>query len=316
MTINRAAIEQLLLEHGWVAKYRLEQNIFSQIIKELRKDGYVIEEKPDRYQLIAISDQLRSREFTRELVTEKIGHDVFFYDEVTSTQDIAKKMITHGIATEGMLIVSKRQTKGRGRLKREWHSEEAKGIWASLIVFPDVAPQKLPLFTLLTAVAISRTLEGTTGISPEIKWPNDLLVGGKKLCGILTELVNLPGQLPALIIGFGINVSQRQEDFPSELVEKATSLFIITKKEWDHLALLRSFCAQFEKQYHVYKTEGFAPIKSLWEQYCVSLGKTITAKTVTGDFTGEALGIDHEGALLLKLNDGHIERIYSADIEI
>ena len=101
MTINRAAIEQLLLEHGWVAKYRIEQNIYSQIIKELWKGGYVIEEKPDRYQLIAIPDQLRTREFTRELVTKKIGQDVFFYDEVTSTQDIAKKMITHGIATEG-----------------------------------------------------------------------------------------------------------------------------------------------------------------------------------------------------------------------
>lgn len=316
MTINRVVIQQLLLERGWVAKDQIAQNTCSQIINELWKDGYVIEEKPDRYQLITIPDIRSIREFTRELVTEKIGQDVFFYDEVTSTQDIAKKMITHGYAKDGMLIVSKRQKKGRGRLKREWHSEEAKGIWASLIIFPDVALQKLPLFTLLTAVAIASALEERTSISPEIKWPNDILVGGKKLCGILTELVTLPGRLPALVIGFGINVSQRQEDFPTELVDKATSLYIITKKEWDHLALLRSLCVHFEKQYHIFKTEGFAPIKSLWEQYCVSLGKTIIARTVTGIYTGEALGIDHEGALLLKLNDGHIERIYSADIEI
>ena len=255
----------------------------------------------------------RSQKFIRGLITEKIGQQAYFFDEVTSTQDVARKLITNGVH-EGTLVVSDRQIQGRGRLARKWHSRENKGIWATLIIRPDLPARRLPQFTLLTAVAISQALEETTGIIPEIKWPNDILVRGKKLCGILTEMVPGTNGLPALMIGFGINVGHRADDFPSDIKGRATSLFLETGKEWDHDEILQVICNRFEKLYAILIKEGFSPIKTLWESYCISLGHVITARTVSGTITGEALGIDHEGVLLLKNADGRIERLYSADI--
>lgn len=307
---------QKLFEKRWLPKGQAldpEDEIMQQGIAALVKDGYIIEEDCDGYRLVVIPDTKRSRAFISGLKTEQIGQHAIFYEEVTSTQDIARQLILRGVP-DGTLIVSDRQTKGRGRLERKWHSQSRKGIWASFVIRPDLPAHKLPQFTLLTAVAICQALEEVTGIVPEIKWPNDILVKGKKLCGILTELVQIKGETPALIIGFGINVRHRHEDFPPELAEKATSLLLITEKDWEHHALLQTICARFEKLYRLLVTDGFSPIKTLWESYCGSLGKTITAQTLTGTYTGEVLGIDHEGVLLIKLADGRIERLYSADI--
>lgn len=284
-------------------------------LKEFQKSGYLFEQEEGKLRLLAEPDYDIARNFSTSLMTEHIGQNAIFYQEVSSTQDVAKQLVSLG-AVEGTLVVSDRQTKGRGRMERNWHSPGGKGIWASLIIRPRLPLEQAPQFTLLTAVAICQAIEKIADVQMKIKWPNDLLFNGKKICGILTEMINRQYEIDAIVIGFGVNINHEASDFPPDLVDKATSLSLITKKHWDRGHLLRAICEQFEKLYKIYVQSGFAPIKILWESYATSIGKRITARTVAGTFEGEAIGIDPQGVLLLKLDDGKVKHIYSADLSI
>jgi len=186
----------------------------------------------------------------------------------------------------------------------------------SIIVKPDLPPQQAPQFTLITAVAAARAIEDITGLSPEIKWPNDILIKGKKVVGILTELQAEADKISSLIIGVGINANHEKPDFPEAVKDTATSLLIQKGEKISRVALIQSFLKNFEKYYTIYMTEGFFPIKILWESYAVSIGKWIKATTVTGELTGTALGISDEGVLKIQDEHGVIHNIYSADIEL
>ena len=175
---------------------------------------------------------------------------------------------------------------------------------------------KAPQLTLLTAVAVVQAIEDQTGLVPEIKWPNDILINGKKLTGILTELQAEADQIHSIIIGIGINVNQQLQDFPSELHPIATSLSIETGGKISRARLIRSIFTKFEKMYMCYLDEGFLPIKLLWESYAVSIGKHIKARTLTAVIEGKALGITDEGVLQIEDKSGKIHHVYSADIEI
>lgn len=185
----------------------------------------------------------------------------------------------------------------------------------SLILRPEIPLHKAPQMTLLASVAISEAIAQQTGLSPSIKWPNDILLNGKKVVGILTELKAEADQVHAVIIGPGINVNQTSNDFPEELKDVATSLQMELGEKVDRAALIQTIMSTFEKRYDEYMTYGFAPIKQLWESYAVTIGKRIIARTVNGQYAGTALGINDEGVLLLE-TEGGIQNIYSADIEI
>ncbi|MCU9613688.1 biotin--[acetyl-CoA-carboxylase] ligase [Caldibacillus lycopersici] len=285
-------------------------------IEELRNEGFEVEAiRKKGYRLAEHPNTLTENEIYLGLQTKYIGKTIHFYESLPSTQQVAKELALNG-ATEGTLVISDEQTLGRGRLARAWHSPKGTGIWTSIIIRPKIPIQQAPQLTLLTAVAAVQAIEEQTDIDVSIKWPNDLLINGKKVCGILTELQAEENQIQSIIIGIGINVNQQLTDFPEELHSIATSLSMEVNDKINRAKLVQSLCFHLEKLYETYLTLGFQPIKLLWESYALSIGKQITARTLNGTYSGIALGINEQGVLLLETSDGKIQHIYSADIEI
>lgn len=284
-------------------------------ISELKKEGYEIEGIQKRgYRLISKPDNIRPHAIRTNLQTKRMAHQIHYYDVVESTQDKAHTLALDG-APEGTVVITEQQRKGKGRLGRAWKSPKGTGIWMSFILRPKIPPFRAPQLTLLTAVAVVQAIQTVTGIQAEIKWPNDILINGKKVVGILTELQAEADIVQSIIVGVGINVNVKT--FPDELKNKATSLYIENnKKEIERAVLIRAFFQHFEQLYKEYLEHGFKPIKLRWESYAISLGKYITARTLNGEIHGYAVGITDEGVLLIEDNDNNIHEIYSADIEI
>jgi len=285
-------------------------------IEELRKEGFELEAvRKKGYRILKTPDKMTADEIRLGLTTQFIGKNIHYQESVDSTQLIAHKLTAEN-APEGTVVIAEEQLSGKGRLNRKWHSPKYTGIWMSLILRPNIPPTKAPQLTLLTAVAIVQAIEEMSGLTPEIKWPNDILLNGKKVTGILTELQAEADRIHSIIVGIGLNVNQKQEDFPAELHGIASSLYIESGSLTSRSALIRSIFSHFEKLYILYLKEGFYPIKILWEGYAISIGRVIKARTLTNVIEGKALGITDEGVLMLEDKAGSIHHVYSADIEL
>jgi BirA family biotin operon repressor/biotin-[acetyl-CoA-carboxylase] ligase len=285
-------------------------------MEELRKEGYELEAvRRLGYRIASKPEKVTGNEIQLGLQTEFIGRHVHFEEIVDSTQKIASHLVFEG-APEGMVVVAEQQTAGRGRLSRKWHSPKGTGIWMSIILRPAIPIHQAPQLTLLAAVSVARAVEEYTGVSVGIKWPNDILINGKKAVGILTELQADTDKINAVIIGIGINVNQQKQDFAEDIQHIATSLAIEKGEEINRAELMQSIFLQMEKLYKEYLENGFTLIKILWESYAVSIGKEITARTLHQTFKGVAKGITEDGVLMLEDESGKIHYIHSADIEI
>lgn len=285
-------------------------------VEELRKEGFEFEAvRRKGYRIIKSPQTIIADRVQLGLKTQFIGKELHYEESVPSTQKIAHVLAQDG-ATEGTVVVADEQISGRGRMNREWHSPKGTGIWMSVILRPQIPILKAPQLTLLTAVAIVQAIEAVTHLSPQIKWPNDILINGKKVTGILTELQAEADRIQSVIIGIGINVNQTVSDFPMELQRTATSLLVEGKDPIDRAELIKQIFTKLENLYLLYLDKGFSPIKLLWESYAISIGRTITARTLTNVLTGRALGITDEGVLKLEDDLGEIHLIYSADIEV
>lgn len=282
-------------------------------IEELRKAGYKVEAASRKgYRIIHQPNLITENEIQAGLATRYLGKKVVYEKSVTTTQDIAHRLAREG-ALEGTIVVADEQVGGKGRLGRPWYSPIATGISMSMILRPKIPPQQAPQLTLLAAVAVIRGIEAVTGLKCDIKWPNDILLNGKKLVGILTEMQADPDQINSVIIGIGINVNQ--VSFPDEIKEIATSIMIEKQAEINRAQVIKSILEKLEELYETFLSEGFLPIKKMWESHAITIGKRITARTVTSAIQGMAEGITDEGVLLLKDDTGLIHKIYSADIE-
>ncbi|MEK5390960.1 biotin--[acetyl-CoA-carboxylase] ligase [Margalitia sp. FSL K6-0131] len=285
-------------------------------IEELRKEGFELEAIRNKgYRIISTPKNMTENELRLGLKTTIFGKTIQYLESTDSTQKVAHQLAQEG-CPDGTLVIAEEQTNGRGRLARNWHSPKYTGIWMSLVLRPKLPPAKAPQFTLIAAVAVARAIEDICEISPDIKWPNDLLLNGKKITGILTELQADSDKINAIIMGIGMNVNQKEQDFPKELHNIATSLAIETGKEISRSELVKRILENLEKYYLLYLEKGFAPLKLLWESYAVSLGKDIIARTISGNISGKALGITEEGVLKIEDQNGQIHKIYSADIEM
>ncbi|WP_243290038.1 biotin--[acetyl-CoA-carboxylase] ligase [Bacillus sp. FJAT-47783] len=285
-------------------------------IEELRKEGYELEAvRKKGYRIIKMPDKISANEIQLGLQTKRLGRVIHDYESVDSTQTIAQQLAGQG-AKEGTIVVSDEQVGGRGRMARVWYSPKETGIWMSLILRPKISIQRTPQLTLLAAVAIVQAIEEVTGLSPSIKWPNDILLNGKKVVGILTELQAEADQVHSVIIGIGINVNQKKQHFPEQIQSIATSLAIEKGEHISRARIIQQLLMNFEKLYHQYLEHGFKPIKLLWESYSISLNKMITARTLSGTIIGRAIGINEEGVLLLETESGKVKQIYSADIDM
>ncbi|PWU68660.1 biotin--[acetyl-CoA-carboxylase] ligase [Gracilibacillus dipsosauri] len=283
-------------------------------INELKKDGYQFESAPRKgYKLIHRSSDLSESSIKWDLQTNWVGQKVYFQEEMDSTQDYAHRLARKN-AEHGTVVITNKQKKGRGRMNRSWESNHPEGIWISILLRPDTPPHHASQMTLFTAVSIVESLRLITNADIQIKWPNDLYLNGKKICGILTEMQAELDQIDYLIIGFGINVNQTLATFPEDLKNKSTSLSIETGKEWNRKELIQIILENFEDHYHHYLENGFHHTKQKWMNYAYKLNEKVEVKTPKSHYSATIQGINDEGALIVKKENQQLETIYSAEI--
>lgn len=296
-------------------EFGLSRTAIWKYVKDFEKEGYEIGTiRKKGYYLITVPDRVNEANVKKYLTTKKYGQNITYIETCASTQFLAHEEAQED-ATDGTVVISEEQTAGKGRMARAWESKARQGIWMSVIARPILAPQQAPQMTLVAAVAVTRAIEDVTGLIPHIKWPNDILINGKKVTGILTELQADPDAIKAIILGIGINVNQSATDFPSELETIATSLKMELGKPVNRAQLIAKILGYLEDYTKLYETHGFGPIKLLWEGYSNTAGKRIRAVMLNETIEGTALGISNEGMLELRMDDGSIRGIYSADIE-
>ncbi|SFS80799.1 biotin--[acetyl-CoA-carboxylase] ligase [Paenibacillus sp. BC26] len=285
-------------------------------IKKLEAAGYQIEaSRRLGYRLIGRPSKLTPQELTMKLQSKgtSIIQKIRMFDSVDSTQNIAQRLAEEG-AEEGTLVIAEQQTSGRGRLGRKWVSPSGKGIYMSFILRPGMPLHFAPQLTLLTAVALCRALRAIAApLDIGIKWPNDLLIGGKKISGILLESTAEEERLRYVIAGIGISVNLTADDFPQELLDIATSLQIELGKPLDRADIIAGFFEQFEQLYTIYQKDGFGPIRMLWEALSVTLNKPTRLILSSGETMATPVGLNEQGALLVRKSDGTIVPIFSSE---
>ena len=244
-----------------------------------------------------------------------ISYTIKPYKSIDSTNLEAKRLLSQG-AENGTVIVAEYQSAGKGRLGRAWESADGAGIWFSVILQPDLPMDQISLYSFVAAVAVAEGIRTVTGLDAQVKWPNEVLVNGRKLCGILLELVAERNRPLSVIIGIGINASQKPEDFPEEVRQKATSLAMETGTETNRQQVLDAVLQKLACYSEKLEREGFASIKDTWSQLSCVTGKQVQIVQHGKAFLyGTAMGLDTDGALLVQTEQG-MERIVAGDVSL
>ncbi len=241
-----------------------------------------------------------------------------YFKSIDSTNVKAKELAELG-AISGSAVVAEYQTKGRGRLGKEWHSTQDKGLYCSIIVRPDVALADYPKITLVAGLSVALVLDRTIGKCSQLKWPNDIYFSGKKIAGILTESSPLTGSLQAryAVVGIGINVNQVLEDFPLELRGQVTSLFVETGSEFELEKLFQAVRLQLLHQLQKFSKDGFQALLGQWRKKDFLLGKEMECVSTEGHkIRGVALGANDEGQLHVRDSHGRIHEVLSGDVSL
>jgi len=285
-------------------------------IQGLKDMGYeIIANQNLGYCLVSRPDLLIPQEIQRRLFTKYIGKEIYYYPEIKSSNIMAKEKALHredGII-EGTLVIAERQSAGKGRLGREWFSP-AGGIWLSIILYPQLPPSYIPRITLMTAVAVVKAIKICTQIESQIKWPNDILINEKKVCGILTEMSAELDIINWVVVGIGINVNIDDRNFPEDIYQNTTSLKETLGKEVSRVKMIQIFLQEFEKYYESLKSRKFSSILKEWKLYSHTLGRKIKVDMGERMVKGEAININEEGALILKKEDSELIKIISGTI--
>lgn len=282
-------------------------------IRALKQAGYDIEAHSRLgYALRQNTDRLLPDEIRVQLTSTILGQEIHYFSEVDSTNTEAKKLAANG-CPEGTIVVAEAQSTGRGRLSRGWFSPFGQGIWLSVVLRPPFGPMDAAKCTLMAAVGVNRAINAVTGIGCGIKWPNDILWNNRKVVGILTEMSAEMDVINYVVIGMGINVTI--EEFPGELAASAASLSVAAGRSISRVKLLTTILAELENAYMLVKKSGFAPVLAAWRQESITLGRQVKVQGFECSFTGLAVDIDADGALLVKTSQG-VERVVAGDVSI
>ncbi|KAB1434304.1 biotin--[acetyl-CoA-carboxylase] ligase [Candidatus Galacturonibacter soehngenii] len=284
-------------------------------INQLKKEGYVIEAVPNKgYYLKTSPDIISYSEMKSVLNTKWIGEELYFYEEIDSTNTKAKQLAETG-ATSGTLVVSNMQTAGKGRRGRQWESPSETGIFMTLILKLDMNPSKASMLTLVMALAVVKACNEVTKSTCYIKWPNDIVLNKKKICGILTEMSAEMDYINHIVIGIGINANV--DSFPEELKDKATSLKIENGKEVKRAMLINRIMVHFEHEYEIFMhNESMKAQIDEYNEFLINKDKEVTIIEPSNQYQGIALGIDEIGKLLVKKEDGKIEAVYAGEVSV
>jgi BirA family biotin operon repressor/biotin-[acetyl-CoA-carboxylase] ligase len=284
-------------------------------IEALRSVGYDIEAGPHLgYRLLGVPNVLHADDmYSRLGKTRVIGREIQVFEETTSTNDVVARLARGGVK-EGVVVFAESQTKGRGRLGRRWISPPRKGLWFSVLLRPHIQPQAATQLTIASATALARAITLQTGIIPEIKWPNDILIRGKKISGILTEMSAELDHLKEVILGIGIDVNLDADEFPAALRKIATSIRIESGQMVDRAGLAVAVLRELDRDYERIKRGEFEVIAEQWQQQCSTLGSRVSIRVGDRVVRGLAESLDADGALLLRGQHGHLERIIGGDV--
>jgi BirA family biotin operon repressor/biotin-[acetyl-CoA-carboxylase] ligase len=298
-------LEQLVNETGKSQKE--VENEFD----TLENEGYIINHTKLGYRLIKTPNLLLPYEVKKGLKTKFMGKDIHYFKEVDSTNDVAKYLAENG-AEGGTVVVAEIQNRGKGRRGKTWISPPG-GVWMSIILRPDIPPSKAPQLTLVTGVAVAETLKKELKLDVGIKWPNDILIGNKKVCGILTEVNASINKVNYVVVGIGIDMNVDVPLFPPDLQKGATSLKNELDTEINGAILVQKFLLNLEKLYNQFTDGKFPDILNEWRFLSKTIGNKVEVRTRGKTIRGDAVGINKDGILILELDDGSLRKIISGE---
>ena len=284
-------------------------------VNDLKEEGYIIEAVRNRgYRLVEDADVITQAELKSILKTRWIGNRLEYFDETDSTNIRARKLAEEG-APHGTMVVADRQTAGKGRRGRSWVSPAGTGIWMSMVLRPSMAPMSASMLTLIAGLAVVKGVKESTGLEAMIKWPNDAVLNGKKICGILTEMSTEVECIRYVIPGIGINVNI--DDFPEEIRDKATSLKLEAGRNIKRSPVIAAVADSFEYYYDIFmKTSNMSGLKDDYNKALVNKDREVLVLDPRGQYKGRALGIDDEGSLLVRQEDGNVSAVISGEVSV
>lgn len=282
-------------------------------INSLRNNDYKIDSVTNRgYKLISCPDKLSTEIISTGLSTKVLAQKIYCYDSIDSTNEEAKRQALHG-APDGSLFISEKQLGGKGRLGRTWESPSGCGLWFTILLRKNMLPAQVTSTTLLAGLAVCRAIRNLTKCNAMIKWPNDIVIGSKKVCGILTELVAEIGRIEYVVVGIGINVNN--ESFPEEISIKATSLQIECGHSIVRADILKEILKEFEDILNEYNNNPAALLKE-YKDFCVSLNRKVTFTYMDKTATADAVDISPSGELIVRCEDGKLIPIHSGEVTV
>ncbi|MCX7885752.1 MAG: biotin--[acetyl-CoA-carboxylase] ligase [Verrucomicrobiae bacterium] len=294
---------------GYVPRAALGENA-TRLVAELEALGYGVEFHPHRgYRLLQSPDRLSADDIQARLRLQLIGTEILVFEQTTSTNDVVAHLAAAG-AREGLVVFAESQTRGRGRHKRAWASPHRKGLWFSVLLRPPFPSSRFHRITIAASVAVVRALRRQTAFEPRIKWPNDITLNDRKLAGIITEVEGT-----AAVLGIGINVNCSAQDFPPDVAPLATSLAMESGRRHDRGALAAAVLCELDNCYRQLLAD-FHAIVTEWATNSSTLGRQIIVRVGRRRLEGCALALDEDGALLVRRDNGQIERLLSGDLEV
>lgn len=285
------------------------------VIRRLEEEGYQIEAVRSKgYRIISGPDVMTAEEVESLTGTKWAGRSVVYYPETDSTNIRIKQMGEEG-APHGLLAVADRQTAGRGRRGRSWESPGGSCIYMSLLLRPNIAPDKAPMLTLVMACSAAEGIRESTGAKVRIKWPNDIIAGGKKLAGILTEMSAQVDYINHVTIGVGINVNIKS--FPEQLQKTATSLYLETGKTIKRAEVIGAVMRRFEENYDIFmKTEDMSGLMEKYSLLLINKGREVRILKPDSEYRAYAEGINRKGELIVRRDDGTRENVCAGEVSV
>jgi BirA family biotin operon repressor/biotin-[acetyl-CoA-carboxylase] ligase len=272
------------------------------MIKSSTKEGYM---------LVGSPDVLAPAEIKAGLKTSMMGKNIHYFKEIESTNILARNMA--GSVDEGTVVIAESQTGGRGRMGHKWISPEG-GIWLSVVLKPIMQPLHAPRITLLAGVAVAKTIR-SYGLLAKIKWPNDVLINGKKVCGILTEIGAEMDSIQYVVVGVGIDANVDTETFPEEFRDSSTSLKNELGYDINRVEFVQKLLIELETLYLKFQKEGFTSIMEEWRMMSATIGQWVKITTQSRIIYGEAIGVDSDGALIIETGEDRLEKIVAGNCE-
>ncbi len=283
-------------------------------IKSLEREGFGIEAVPSQgYRILSTPDILRQSDIKTGLKTKVIGKEIHLLSEVVSTNTLAMEMAAKG-APEGTVVIAETQTGGKGRLGRKWISPKG-NLYLSVILRPDIPLRKAPLITLTGAVAVALAIRKKCSAEAFIKWPNDIFIGGRKVSGLLTEMSAEQDRVRHIVLGIGVDVNMDPGELPAEVRPLATTLAAETGEKIDRTALVQQLLREIDHWYEVFLLTGQDILRE-WLSLNMTVGNRIFVSGAGETLEGLAQGIDDEGRLIVRLDDGSLRTVAAGDVTI